>query len=47
MGLARATIGRNVWGFGQTTAATLAFKAVIHEEKTPEEALRLAGLSAE
>ena len=42
-----ATIGRNVWGFGQTTAATLAFKAVIHEEKTPEEALRLAGLSAE
>jgi class I fructose-bisphosphate aldolase len=39
-----ATIGRNIWGFANITAATQAFKAVIHEEKTPQEALRAAGL---
>jgi class I fructose-bisphosphate aldolase len=38
-----ATIGRNVWGFGKTTAAVRAFKAVIHDCKTPLEALALAG----
>jgi class I fructose-bisphosphate aldolase len=38
-----ATIGRNVWGFGKTAAAVRAFKAVIHDGKTPEEALALAG----
>ena len=39
-----ATIGRNVWGFAQITAAVEAFKAVIHDGKTAEEAARLAGL---
>jgi class I fructose-bisphosphate aldolase len=39
-----ATIGRNIWGFEGITAAVQAFKAVIHEGKTPEEALRGAGL---
>jgi fructose-bisphosphate aldolase, class I len=39
-----ATIGRNVWGFENIGAAVQAFKAVIHDNKTPDEALRLAGL---
>lgn len=39
-----ATIGRNIWGFPQITAAVQAFKAVIHDGKTPEEAENLAGL---
>jgi class I fructose-bisphosphate aldolase len=39
-----ATIGRNVWGFGRITEAVHAFKAVIHAGKTPQEALRNAGL---
>ena len=39
-----ATIGRNVWGFDHITAAVTAFKAVIHERKTPQEALVVAGL---
>jgi len=39
-----ATIGRNVWGFPQISKAVLAFKAVIHDDKTPQEALRSAGL---
>jgi class I fructose-bisphosphate aldolase len=41
-----ATIGRNIWGFPKITAALAAFKAVIHDGKTPEEALQAAGLSA-
>ena len=39
-----ATIGRNVWGFPQITQAVRAFKSVIHDRKTPQEALRIAGL---
>jgi class I fructose-bisphosphate aldolase len=39
-----ATIGRNVWGFEQITAAVTAFKAVIHDGKTPQEAMQIAGL---
>jgi fructose-bisphosphate aldolase, class I len=39
-----ATIGRNVWSFSEITAAVRAFKAVIHECKTPDEALHAAGL---
>jgi class I fructose-bisphosphate aldolase len=39
-----ATIGRNVWGFGQVTAAVQAFKAVIHDGATPQQAMRAAGL---
>ena len=39
-----ATIGRNVWGFERITAAVTAFKAVIHDGRTPEESLRIAGL---
>lgn len=39
-----ATIGRNVWGFAQVTKAVLAFKAVIHTGKRPQEALQAAGL---
>jgi len=37
-----ATIGRNIWGFRQITAALQAFKAVIHDGKTAEEALAVA-----
>ncbi len=40
-----ATIGRNVWGFEQVTAALRAFKAVIHDAKSPAEALQVAGLN--
>jgi fructose-bisphosphate aldolase, class I len=40
-----ATIGRNVWGFMDIAAAVQAFKAVIHEQKTAEEALASAGLN--
>ncbi len=39
-----ATIGRNVWGFAQITAAVHAFKAIIHDGKTAEEAAIIAGL---
>ena len=39
-----ATIGRNIWGFPQISAAVQAFKAVIHEDKSPQEALQAAGL---
>jgi class I fructose-bisphosphate aldolase len=39
-----ATIGRNVWGFSDITAAVSAFKAVIHDRLTPRDALRAAGL---
>ncbi len=39
-----ATIGRNIWGFEKITAATLAFKAVIHDQKTPLEAMQAAGV---
>jgi fructose-bisphosphate aldolase, class I len=34
-----ATIGRNIWGSGRTTQALKAFKAVIHDCKSPQEAL--------
>jgi class I fructose-bisphosphate aldolase len=39
-----ATIGRNVWGFEQITAAVQAFKAVVHDGKTPAEASLAANL---
>lgn len=39
-----ATIGRNVWGLPQISEAVQAFKAVIHDDATPADALRLAGL---
>jgi len=39
-----ATIGRNIWGFEHIEAAVWAFKAVIHDGKSPDEALRQAGL---
>ena len=39
-----ATIGRNVWGFAQVTQAVQAFKAVIHDRKSPSDALHSAGL---
>ena len=41
-----ATIGRNIWGTAQITAAVHAFKAVILDGKTPKEAMRIAGLQA-
>jgi class I fructose-bisphosphate aldolase len=41
-----ATIGRNIWGFEQIGAAIQAFKAVIHDGKSPAEALKQAGLPA-
>lgn len=39
-----ATIGRNVWGFDNITGAVRAFKAVIHEGKSAQEARELAGV---
>ncbi len=42
-----ATVGRNIWGFEQITAAVLAFKAVIHDGKTAAEALATTGLTGE
>jgi class I fructose-bisphosphate aldolase len=39
-----ATIGRNVWGFPHIASAVRAFKAVIHDGKTAQEALHVAGL---
>jgi len=39
-----ATIGRNVWGHDRISAVINAFKAVIHQDKTPREALQSAGL---
>jgi fructose-bisphosphate aldolase, class I len=41
-----ATIGRNIWGFEQIGPAVQAFKAVIHDGKTADEALKQAGLAA-
>jgi len=37
-----ATIGRNVWGVPNITGAVRAFKAVIHDGLSAQEALRLA-----
>jgi class I fructose-bisphosphate aldolase len=39
-----AVIGRNIWGFQNVTAAVKAFKAVIHDGMSPEDALRKAGI---
>jgi fructose-bisphosphate aldolase, class I len=39
-----ATIGRNVWGFDHITNNLLAFKAVLHDGQTPQEAIAAAGL---
>jgi class I fructose-bisphosphate aldolase len=39
-----ATIGRNIWGFDQITAAVVAFKAVIHDGLSAGDALKAAGL---
>jgi class I fructose-bisphosphate aldolase len=39
-----ATIGRNAWSFPHITKAVLAFKAVIHDEMAPEEAMQRVGL---
>jgi fructose-bisphosphate aldolase, class I len=41
-----ATIGRNIWGFQKISAAVQAFKAVIHDNKSADEALKVAGLTA-
>jgi len=40
-----ATIGRNIWGFPQVTAAVQAFKAVIHDGAGAEAAMKSAGLA--
>jgi fructose-bisphosphate aldolase, class I len=40
-----ATIGRNVWGFPEIGKAVTAFKAVIHDRKSAQEAMQLAGLA--
>ncbi len=43
-GASGATIGRNIWGFDNVTANVKAFKAVIHDGMSAEDALRKAGL---
>jgi len=40
-----ATVGRNVWGHTQITAVVQAIKAVVHDGRSAEEALQLAGLT--
>jgi fructose-bisphosphate aldolase, class I len=40
-----ATIGRNIWGCENIKAAVCAFKAVIHDGKSPDEAIQQAGLA--
>jgi class I fructose-bisphosphate aldolase len=40
-----ATIGRNIWGFPQVTAAVKAFKAVIHDGASVADAMKGAGLA--
>jgi class I fructose-bisphosphate aldolase len=37
-------VGRNIWGFPEITKAVNAFKAVIHDQASPEKAMQLAGL---
>ncbi len=39
-----ATIGRNVWGFPNITANVQAFKAVIHDRLSPDEAMAKVGV---
>jgi len=39
-----AVIGRNVWGFKNVTASIKAFKAVIHDGASPDDALKKAGI---
>lgn len=39
------TVGRNVWGFPAITRAVQALKAVVHDGKTPQEAMQQAGIS--
>ena len=38
-GVRGATIGRNIWGNENITAAMKAFNAVIHDRKSPREAI--------
>jgi class I fructose-bisphosphate aldolase len=40
-----ATIGRNVWGFTEIAAAVRAFKAVIHDGRSADEAAHTAGIA--
>jgi len=42
-----ATIGRNVWGVGPVASALKAFKGVIHEGRTPDQALSANGLTGD
>lgn len=39
-----ATVGRNVWGFERITDAVRAFKAVVHDRQSPQEAFESMGL---
>lgn len=40
------TVGRNVWSFSDIPKAVLAFKAVIHDRLSPEEAMKKVGLES-
>ncbi len=40
-----ATIGRNIWGLSEISKSVYAFKAVIHDGKSAQEALQFAGLA--
>jgi len=39
-----ATVGRNVWAAENITATLRAFKAVVHDDRSPAEAMEAAGL---
>jgi class I fructose-bisphosphate aldolase len=43
-GAAGATIGRNIWGFDRISDSVRAFKAVLHDGLSADDALRSAGL---
>ena len=38
------TVGRNIWGSPQMSRALAAFQMVIHDRRSPNEALERAGL---
>jgi class I fructose-bisphosphate aldolase len=40
------TVGRNIWGFPEVTKSVEAFKAVIHDGMTAEQAMKHAGIKA-
>lgn len=45
-GACGAVVGRNVWGSSRITEAVVAMRAVVHDGKSPRQAMKIAGLRA-